>query len=310
MTKRYWVIAPFDSTNREIWEKVWQFDLAHNVISIGWRDLGDISAYNESELKSAYEHEYGTTQSWNVLWKFYHSIKKGDVVMARKGRKKIAGVGTVSKQAYFDKDKNLKIIGEEHYYPNHIDIEWLDNPRDKEFDRIVFGMQTISEISAAQYQELVGEHIENTSEPEKDEEEIENETEFILEKYLEDFIISNFTAIFRNEFVLYRDPEENVIGQQYTTDVGTIDILARESNTGNFIVIELKKGRESDKVVGQTLRYMGWIQENLCKSGEVVKGMIICKDIDTKMSYALKMTNNIIVKLYRVDFSLRDTMIK
>jgi len=156
-------------------------------------------------------------------------------------------------------------------------------------------MQTIYEISAPQYQELVGEQLVNVSEPEED---TENKTEFVLEKYLEDFIVSNFTAIFRNEIVLYQDPEENVIGQQYATDVGTIDILAQEPNTGNFIVIELKKGRESDKVVGQTLRYMGWVQENLCKDGKMVKGMIICKDIDSRMAYALKMTSNVIVKLY------------
>ncbi len=307
MTIRYWVIAPFDSTIRDIWEKVWQFDLTHNVISVGWRELGDISAYDEGELRNAIERQYGNTRSFNMLWDFYHSIKEGDIVIARKGRKKIAGVGAVTKSAYFDREKNLKVAGSDYYYPNHVDIDWHDTPRDKEFDRIIFGMQTIYEISAPQYQELVGEHPVIVSQPEED---IENKAEFVLEKYLEDFIVSNFTAIFRNELVLYRDPEENVIGQQYATDVGTIDILAQESKTGNFTVIELKKGRESDKVVGQTLRYMGWVQENLCKGGERVKGLIICKDIDSKMAYALKMTNNVEVKLYHVDFTLHDTTIK
>ncbi len=303
MATRYWVIAPFDSTIRDIWEKVWQFDLTNNVISVGWRELGDISAYNEDELRTAIDN----TRSFNMLWDFYHSVKKGDIVIARKGRKKIAGIGTVTKPAYFNKDKNLKVAGSEYYYPNHVDIEWHDNPRDKEFDRIIFGMQPIYEITAPQYQELVGEHLVNVSEPEED---IENKTEFVLEKYLEDFIVSNFTAIFRNELVLYRDPEENVIGQQYTTDVGKIDILAQEPNTGNYIVIELKKGRESDIIVGQILRYMGWVQENLCKNGKMVKGIIICKDIDPRMAYALKMTSNIIVKRYQVDFTLHDTTIK
>lgn len=307
MATRYWVIAPFDSTNREIWEKVWQFDLKNNVISIGWRELNDISAYSEDELRAAVEREYGSTRSFNMLWDFYHSVKEGDIVIARKGRKRIAGVGIVTKSAYFDREKNLKVIGAEHYYPNHIGVNWHDSPRDKEFDRIVFGMQTIYGISDVQYQELVGEQPIREDVPEQD---IENKAEFVLEKYLEDFIVSNFAAIFQKELVLYRDPEENVIGQQYTTDVGRIDILAQDSKSGNFTVIELKKGRESDVVVGQTLRYMGWVQENLCKNGQTVKGLIICKDIDSKMSYALKMTNNVEVKLYRVDFALRDTKIK
>lgn len=309
MTK-YWVIAPFDSTIRDIWERVWQFDLTHNVISIGWRELGDISAFGEEELRTFIEQKYGNTRSFNMLWDFYHSVKEGDIVIARKGRKKIAGIGTVTKSAYFDKDKNLKVAGSEYYYPNHIDINWYDTPRDKGFDRIVFGMQTIYEIPVSQYQELIGQELVEGSESIGDEEDIENKTEFVLEKYLEDFIVSNFAAIFRNELILYQDPEENVIGQQYATDIGNIDILAREPNSDNFVVIELKKGRESDKVVGQILRYMGWVQENLCKHGEIVRGIIICKEIDSKMTYALKMTNNIVVRLYRVDFTLRETIIQ
>ena len=72
------------------------------------------------------------------------------------------------------------------------------------------------------------------------------------------------------------------------------------------MVIELKKGRGSDKVVGQILKYMGRVDENLCEEGQRVKGIIICKEQDSKLSYALKMTTNIAVKYYRVDFQLSD----
>jgi len=117
MTTRYWVIAPFDSTIRDIWEKVWNFDLTHNVISVGWRELGDISAYDEGELRTAVEREYGNTRSFNMLWDFYHSVKEGDIVIARKGRKKIAGIGTVTKSAYFDQDKNLRACLKNRFSP-------------------------------------------------------------------------------------------------------------------------------------------------------------------------------------------------
>lgn len=306
MTTRYWVIAPFDSTQPEMWEKVWQFDLANNVLSIGWEEIGNPSQLSESEIKDVLQKAYGGGSSSHVIWNFYHNIQLGDMVLARRGRKKIAAVGTVIKQAYFDKNKGREVDSK---HSNYLDVHWHDSPRNAEFDRIILGMQTVHEISASQYQDLVGEQQQPVivNEPKQD---IEDTTEFVLEKYLEDFIVSNFAGIFRNELVLYRDPEENVIGQQYATDVGTIDILAQDPKTGNFTVIELKKGRESDKVVGQTLRYMGWVQENLCRGGAIVKGMIICKDIDSKMAYALKMTNNVEVKLYRVDFALRDTTIK
>lgn len=94
-------------------------------------------------------------------------------------------------------------------------------------------------------------------------------------------------------------------GQQYATDIGPIDILAVEPKSKSFIVIELKKGRPSDQVIGQILRYMGWVKK-ICTSGQAVKGLVICRDPDPKLSYALEMTNNIDVRYYSVSFKLRE----
>jgi len=304
--KRYWVIAPYDADVPEVWEKVWQFDLANEVISIGWKELGDFSSLSESELRAAMQQSYSHTHSFNMLWNFYHSIQAGDIVIARKGLKKIAGVGTVTKPAYYSQDQNVQASGSDHAHSNYLGVRWHDTPRDKEFDHIVFHRQTVWEITESKYQELMDETSESlTVSVESD---VENAVEFVLEKYLEEFIVSNFATIFRGELVLYQDPEEGVIGQQYiTNDAGKIDILAQEPRTNSLVVIELKKGRESDKVIGQTLRYMGWVSENLCHSGQAVKGIIICKDSDSRLSYALRMVSNITVKYYRIDFKLSDT---
>ncbi|HXK39988.1 MAG TPA: PDDEXK nuclease domain-containing protein [Candidatus Paceibacterota bacterium] len=105
---------------------------------------------------------------------------------------------------------------------------------------------------------------------------------------------------------IYEHAEGND-GQQYATDIGPIDILAVEPKSKSFVVIELKKGRPSDQVVGQILRYMGWVKQNLCKDGQAVKGLVICRDPDAKLSYALAMTNNIDVRYYSVSFRLRET---
>jgi hypothetical protein len=50
---------------------------------------------------------------------------------------------------------------------------------------------------------------------------------------------------------------------------------------------------------------MGWIKQNLCTDGQAVKGLIICRDPDPKLSYALAMTNDIDVRYYSVSFKLR-----
>ena len=152
---------------------------------------------------------------------------------------------------------------------------------------------------------MVGE--DEVVEVEEVEEEIQDRPQFFLEKYLEQFIVDNFDNVFAGKLALHKDEQGNIIGQQYRTDVGIIDILATEPKNGTFVVIELKKGRESDKVVGQTLRYMGWVSEGLCTNNQVVKGMIICHEPDERLYYAVKASPNIELKYYRVDFKLSDT---
>ena len=41
------------------------------------------------------------------------------------------------------------------------------------------------------------------------------------------------------------------------------------------LVIELKKGRASDSVVGQIQRYMGYVKDELAEKNQPVKGVII-----------------------------------
>lgn len=88
---RYWVIAPIESKPRERFDKVWQFDLSNNLISIGWKRLGDVSNRSRVELvqliASSYPHKPATTHAlWaNMIWAFYHDISPGDFVIARRG---------------------------------------------------------------------------------------------------------------------------------------------------------------------------------------------------------------------------------
>jgi len=131
--------------------------------------------------------------------------------------------------------------------------------------------------------------------------------EFVMEKYLEEFIEANFNKIdFGAKLDLYQD-EENT-GRQYPTPVGNIDLLAIDRNKKEFVVIELKKGRSSDVVVGQVLRYMGWIKEHLAVNDYDqynVRGIIISKEKDDRLEYALKMLPKVNVFLYLVSFELK-----
>ncbi len=126
---------------------------------------------------------------------------------------------------------------------------------------------------------------------------------FYMEQQLEDFIIENWesTELGKKYELIY---EEGALkSQQYVTDIGRIDILAKDRVNGNYVVIELKKNQTSDDTVGQILRYMGWVSEK--KNDKKVKGIIVAGKYDEKLYYAQQMMKDIDVFLYEVNFNLK-----
>lgn len=125
-----------------------------------------------------------------------------------------------------------------------------------------------------------------------------------LEKHLEEYVLKNWDNIdFGEKLTLYAD-EEGSTGQQYTTDVGIIDILARDAN-GGFVVIELKRAQEGYKVVGQTLNYIGWVKANLAEEGERVRGLVIVGRADKTLRSAVQPVSDIIgLREYHIQLSL------
>lgn len=92
------------------------------------------------------------------------------------------------------------------------------------------------------------------------------------------------SAITANPEILEEGLE--LIGNQYSTSVGYIDILCRDRK-GDLVVIELKRGRGSYNVVGQIQKYMAWIIENIANDKQV-RGIIVVKEYDRDLEYALK----------------------
>lgn len=92
------------------------------------------------------------------------------------------------------------------------------------------------------------------------------------------------SAITANPEIL--DEGLELIGNQYSTSVGYVDILCRDRK-GDLVVIELKRGRGSYNVVGQIQKYMAWIIENIANDKQV-RGIIVVKEYDRDLEYALK----------------------
>jgi hypothetical protein len=126
---------------------------------------------------------------------------------------------------------------------------------------------------------------------------------FPLEKYLEDFLVSNWEKTVLGK-TLALHVEDDEIATQYSTDLGPIDILARDKSNHDWVVIELKKGKSSDAVVGQLLRYMGWVKKHRATGCESVRGIIITSAPDDRIKYAMLVSHGVSFYTYRVSFDL------
>ena len=135
--------------------------------------------------------------------------------------------------------------------------------------------------------------------------EIEDYSAFAMEKHLEDFLVENWEKTpFGNDYGIFEEDGEPV-GQQYPTDTGSMDILAVSKDQKTLLVIELKKGRASDSVVGQILRYMGFVRDELTEPNQQVKGAIIAMEDDIRLQRALSMVKDIDFYRYEVSFKLK-----
>ena len=133
---------------------------------------------------------------------------------------------------------------------------------------------------------------------------IEDYENFALESHLEDFIVENWEKLELSKKYSLLEEDGDIVGQQYLTKVGIIDLLAKSKDDKEWLVIELKKGRPSDKVVGQLLRYLGWIKKHKAEKDQNIRGLIIAKEEDEKLKYALETIDNIKLATYSINFKL------
>lgn len=132
----------------------------------------------------------------------------------------------------------------------------------------------------------------------------EDPSSFAMEKHLEDFLVQNWSQTeLGRDYDIYQEDGEQV-GQQYPTDTGPLDILAISKDKSRLLVVELKKGRASDAVVGQTLRYMGYVKDELAEDNQSVHGAIIALEDDQRIRRALSIVPNVAFYRYQISFRL------
>jgi restriction system protein len=133
---------------------------------------------------------------------------------------------------------------------------------------------------------------------------VEDPIAFAMEKHLEEFLVKNWSQTsLGKEFDIF-SVDGVVEGQQFETDTGPIDILAISKDKKRLLVIELKRGRASDVVVGQILRYIGYVRQSVAEENQTVEGIIIALDDDHRIRLALSAVPSISFYRYEISFKL------
>jgi hypothetical protein len=133
---------------------------------------------------------------------------------------------------------------------------------------------------------------------------------FGLERHLHDFLFDNWDTIeLGREWETYAVPGDDAAGYEFQCPpVGRIDILAKHRTKKAWLIVELKRNDTSDAVVGQALRYMGWVRQHLAEPGDEIHGLIIAREGDDALRYAVSSVPNLTFQLYEIKFWLRPSL--
>ena len=172
----------------------------------------------------------------------------------------------------------------------------LDRTLDYLRDCVIF--RTVKDLMALEKYNLVNNLLWFAASEDEEtgpEEVIKSYGSISMENDLRDYLAANIFLV---------EKGLTLVGKEYDTrEAGRIDLLCTDKD-GSHVVIELKKGRVGHEVVGQALKYIGWVQKNINKKA---RGIIIVNEPDDKLMYAaLPLKDLVKVKYYKVNFDISD----
>ena len=277
-------------------------DLSANLPD-SWREFN--KKYIPIFLKNRPEKtKIGAGLACGALWTVSKGIKRGDIVLSPDGTGNyLAG----------------EVLGDYFYEPAGVlphrrKVAWRTQPiprsaMSEALQNSTGSIGTVSDVTkyGQEIEALIsgsGTIVQRIIASDPD---IEDPSAFALEEHLEAFLVKNWEKTpLAKDFAIFEEEGEQV-GQQYSTDAGIIDILAVSRDKKRILIIELKRGRVSDVVVGQVLRYMGYVREQIAEANQMVEGVIIGLEDDQKLKWAISSVPSISFYRYKIDFKLEQS---
>lgn len=153
---RIWRIAPGSS---EVYDEAWEEFKKESYVGISFTNGKSDVDFSQFKNKFAINYHlnnslYISKDSTNMLWKFIKWIRKGDIIIANKGRSKLAGIGIVTgdfvPQTENDNKNDFDL---NNIYP----VDWIFTPDDLEVRKNLFARHTLVEWTnlAEKWNELI-----------------------------------------------------------------------------------------------------------------------------------------------------------
>jgi restriction system protein len=302
----------------------------YHRIMLGKKSIHAAEGFNDNFIGADFEINEDLTNSLPDLWREFNKIFIPEFIKTHPDKSKVAAglacgaLWTISKGISLG-DIVLCPDGSGHYHIGEVTgdyyhapgqilqhrrpVHWLDktvarSDMSEALRNSTGSIGTVSDIT--KYSEELEQLIGGETKPTliSTDETIEDVATFVLEKHLEEFLVSNWKQTELGKHFEIFEEDGEIVGQQYPTDTGPIDVLAISKDKKEILIVELKKGRASDSVVGQIQRYMGYVLQELAEPHQKVRGIIIALDDDQRIRRALAVAPNIEFYRYQVSFKL------
>lgn len=277
------------------------YDLTHDLPEV-WRE------FNAKFVPIWMETHPGKSRiaaglACGSVWTVSKGLKIGDIILTPTGNRRYR-VGEIIGDYYYVQDGNLPHRREVKWFPDLIDRDDMSN----ELQRSTNATGTCCDVTAyaSELEKLIRGH--KSGAVRSSDASVEDPSGFALEKHLEDFLVANWASTELGKHYVVYEVDGETVGQQYPSDTGPIDILAISKDGKELLVVELKKGKASDLVVGQIQRYMGYVADELAEENQTVRGVIIALEDDLRIRRALRIAQGIDFYRYRINFTLEKNL--
>lgn len=111
---------------------------------------------------------------------------------------------------------------------------------------------------------------------------------------------------------IYTDAKAEPVGINFATDVGAIDLLARDDAGGLVIVLIAKETYEDEaasgkNLVSEALERVGWVRKHIAEPQQEVRAIVLLDQVPDDISYsAAAVAATVSFKTYRMEVSFSD----